>query len=491
MRIYIAMACISTSALLYCAALFIPSYCWWGMFIFLLPLYYLYLSLNYQVYARHGFWWGTLVFGSLTYCMGRTSTYYAQLTLHNYHTVIVTIILMITITLYCACYSALWFWIIGTYIKYKKFTKNSPGIVLLLTLITTIGYITCIDRWCFWPFLRLEGYPLLHPLIALSEYPALLSLLPYVGKHALTVVLLAPGTALFYRWHRRSLRSLLIVACTVMPWIISYVIRPTEQNTPQWLSTIAWLPMQGTGTSALALIVQQTFKAIVSRHSTIQTIILPESAFCTNRLCSDISCTRLWDSLHLGKPLTVVCGSFSTVLPDQSACASPGYITTLSQHSSYCYNTCFVIYDGIITHRFHKKHTMAFFEQLPSWITGTIYDGLRAILFSNTPPIMASANTRVPLPINETTLCIPYICSELFFSQYTNDYFSNNRDNYPIMALISDNWTQSKIIHDSMFRLAQFKAIEWRRDILYISYTRAAYINKNGIYQSLPAYSTL
>lgn len=520
------------SVSLYLSSLLMPTYAWYGSLMFHAPLAYTFSRITshdntpHTPRFIHGFFWGILVFGTFFYYLGSgfiASTPHSPLPLLCFGT---------GLTAYFACYSGLWFWLTELCIRSISFFSHTNAYAsTLIWLLSTCAYITWIDRYSLWPFLRVEGLPLLHPLISLTNYPALLQLLPIVGKTVLTLLLLAPGTGiallaqhifqdfthgttsrhaqkntLTQKRHVLCAATLAItITIVTMHTIITYQSQKIKKSTaitpPAWLAQIAWLPLQGTGHHSLATIVQHSLKQIVLANPDIQLIITPESALYTDHLCNDTACTNLWDSAHLSRPVTIIAGSFSKIQAlssNQNKHHNPEHFTNQNtSHHTTIHNTCYLIHDGTLVQKFHKKHTVPFCECAPSWAQNS---WLSTLFVNDLPAITPSQNKRAPLHVpgktkdsnttqhnthqsDGTLTLVPYICSELFCNEYQDDYYQH----LPILALINDTWSAHHCIAQLLLNTARFKAIQWQRSILYISYSYACSIDQHGTLHNLPS----
>jgi hypothetical protein len=86
-----------------------------------------------------------------------------------------------------------------------------------------------------------------------------------------------------------------------------------------------------------------------------------------------------------------------------------------------------------------------------------------------------SSCERVQLALLENVIFIPYICSELFFNELPDDCCKND----PIIAVINDLLFPT-YMQKLLVLLARFKAIQWQRDIVYVSYTQSLFIDQWG-----------
>jgi len=118
-------------------------------------------------------------------------------------------------------------------------------------------------------------------------------------------------------------------------------------------------------------------------------------------------------------------------------------------------------------------------ERLPDWLD---VDWIRTRYFKNTPPVHAATNTRPLLKLSDRIAFVPYICSELFFNEYPDDHYPT----HPILAVCNDHWAPLNHTKYQLYLAARFKAIEWQRPIIYISYQYATCFMKNGFSHQIP-----
>jgi hypothetical protein len=123
------------------------------------------------------------------------------------------------------------------------------------------------------------------------------------------------------------------------------------------------------------------------------------------------------------------------------------------------YNSLHWVYDGNLQHCYDKKHAMLLSERLSGWMNN---DFLRSIYFTTRQPITVSCCERIPLVVSQDITC--------------------SKD--PIVAVINDSlflasfWTH--YIQKLLLLLARFKAIQWQRYIVYVSYAHSAFIDDCG-----------
>jgi hypothetical protein len=138
-----------------------------------------------------------------------------------------------------------------------------------------------------------------------------------------------------------------------------------------------------------------------------------------------------------------------------------------------CYrNSCYWIKHGILQQRFDKRHAMILVERIPQLCSANM---LKNMYFNQMPEIVPSCNIRPCITLSDTLRVVPYLCSELFFNEYPDDHYDCT-----ILLLANDTWTPARYIRHLMYLAVRFKAIQWQRTIIYVSYYYAVVCDKYG-----------
>jgi apolipoprotein N-acyltransferase len=429
------------STILYALPFLYSAALWWLIFIFPVPL--LYITCTENLSFIHGYIWGIITFA---------------LHLHAGILIVANLagdcwwvgfLMGMVMILYQAIIPALLFWL-ATKIT-LLFVIESPLIRILLWTVALVVFIFWTDRYCMWIF-DMQGYPFMHPLLPLAQYSPLLQILPIFGKQLLLLLfLLVPVSIVIMIWYKNYV-SVLLCITTLMPWIWSAIHHPKYENGPSWYKRICSLPcmIRAHTTSGAVRILGNHIKKCINDYPESSIIIMPESAL-------DIVDHTVLDKLHgayLQKPLHLIFGACS--------CENDNY-----------YNSLYWIHDGTVSLRFDKKHAMLITERMADWMNS---DWLRKIYFKDDISITRSCNERKLLQISEPIAFIPYICSELFFNEYPDDCYPD----IPILAIVNDTLLNGSYMHNLLVLLAKFKAIQWHRDIVYVSYGVSVFINKWG-----------
>lgn len=438
------------SGVFYALAFIASQQLWWLVFIFPLPFFYVALTNKFSFIM--GYFWGFLVFSlhlsgvlfSIVSIAG--GSYFYRL------------IPPLFIISYEAFFPATIFWAASKLVICLQEKANS-----FFRIFIWVGalwlFIHWTDWYCLWLFDRCEGYFLMHPLLPLAEKPVLLQLLPLIGKGLLTFFLLLLPACLVIVFKTKKKIAMLATLLFSLPWLVSWFL-PIDQQSPSWVTKVVVLPIlfphSVSFESAISSAAYQ-FKKILNQYPQVEVIIMPESSFsCRN--FSIISCRSLWDMQHLGQSVSVIFGTFRW------------------EGNNYC-NSLYWVHNGTLKSYFNKKHAMILIERIPSWFN---FCFVHDLYFKTIPQIVPGENKRQILPIMKEVTLVPYICSELFFNEWPDDDYPS----IPIIAICNDMWVYPlpcfSYVKKLMRLAARFKAIQWQRSILYVSFTHAVFFDKYG-----------
>ena len=436
------------SAILYALPFLWSDQLWWSIFIFPIPL--LYLTHTEDLSFIHGYVWGCIVF--LLHLNG--GIYVVVRLAHE--SWLIGIMLGIMMVLYQALFPALLF--LCTTIVVRFFAIQSPILRLCMWLIALALFIFWTDQYCLWMFGIKEGYPLMHPLLPLAQQPCLLMLLPIVGKQVLTVLfLLVPSSCVVLLWYK-NYTALLFFVCTTIPWLLCWCVGATQIKQPVWYKHIKSLPCMAHSTVDNPIvtikIIAHQLKKIIEQYPHTTVIVMPESALNVTDFESKPALLQLWNEHCLGKAVHLIFG------------------TCRRKEDNY-YNSLHWVYNGVLQECFDKKHAMLITERLSEWMNS---DCMRTIYFKNGLSITRSCNDRIQLSILDT-IFVPYICSELFFNELPDD----NYGRAPIIAIVNDTLLLDSYIQKLLVLLARLRAMQWQRDVVYVSYGRSVFIDISGV----------
>lgn len=434
------------SASLYAIPFLWSKQLWWLIFIFPIPLLYIVCTENLSFI--HGYVWGLIVF-SLHLSGGIFII--ARLAGDSWP---VGLLLGIGMLLYQALYPALLFY--GA----TKIAKGGRPFIHLFVWTTTLAiFLFWVDQYCLWILGVAEGYPLMHPLVLFAQHSCLLLLLPMLGKQLLTLLfLLIPASVVAVLWYK-NYKALLFFMSAIIPWAGCLYVGIPQAARPGWCHSIKSLPCMMHSTVAHPLVtikvIGRKLKEIVADNAKISIVIMPESAFNSTNFENVPELLQLWSCDHIGKPLHIVFG----------ACRV---------QDGHYYNTLHWVYDGVLQACFDKKHAMPITERLPSVMDN---DYIRNIYFKDGVWITQSSNDRIGLLLGESIIFVPYICSELFFNHVSDDCY----EGMPIIVIVNDTLLSNSYVQDLLVFLASFRAVEWQREIVYVSYGQSLLIDRRGL----------
>jgi hypothetical protein len=435
------------STFLYAIPFILSDQFWWLIFLFPVPL--LYLTRTRNLSSIHGYVWGCIVFALhmsggiyLVACMAGDAWP-------------VGLALGIAMVLYQALIPAFLFWSV---IKITSFFSIHNQITrLCLWALALWFFIMWVDWYCLWIFGVQEGYPLMHPLILLAQQPALLCVLPILGKPLLTFLFLLISVSIVtLLWYRNG-AALLFFCSILLFWLFCFYFETTKKSEFVYQTHLKSLPHMIYSTAddptVVINIVAHQLQKIIAHYPETEVIILPESAFNVNNFSELSHILELWNEKNIGKAIHVIFG------------ASRWY------DANY-YNSLHWVYNGKLCDCHDKKHAMLISERLSEWMN---YDCLRSLYFNERQPITVSCDKRKKFLLSKDISFVPYVCSELFFNEFSDDEYKEE----PIIAIVND-LLFVPYIQKILVLLARFKAIYWQRDIVYVSYTESLFIDRSG-----------
>ena len=443
---------IITSAIAYGFSFLLSEYLWWLTFVFPIPL--LYLTRTAGLSFMHGYVWGVVVFAlhlsggiSVIACMAHESW-------------AIGVAIGVVMVLYQAYLPGVLFWC-AAYIN-RVFSVQSSMVCLFVWTLAIWLFIVWTDWYSMWIFGIQEGYPLMHPLILLAQKPYLLCLLPIIGKQLLTgLLLLVSVSGVLLLWHK-TYKTLLFFCSAMAPWLLCWWVGEPEFGQICWQTRVKTLPYMVCSVAKNPIIavkiVRNQLKNIITKYPETEVIIMPESAFNVSNFADLPELVQLWNSDYMGKPIHFIFGASRW-------------------HKGNYYNSLHWVYNGVLQNCCDKRHAMLISERLSGWMDSVI---MQQLYFSQRSPVTISCDERIKLSLSESLEFVPYICSELFFNELPDDAYGD----IPIIAIINDSLflgsTYSLYIQKLLVLLARYKAIQWQRDIVYVSYAQSLFIDKYG-----------
>jgi apolipoprotein N-acyltransferase len=409
------------------------------VFITFIPLFY--VVLMYHCTFAHGLWWGFLCWTGQLYALFGMVIERGEGALR--------IFAPLFLILYCAAYSAIAFYSASALSNNKRLELRACIWVVCIT-----GYYLIMRYAALWIIGLSTGYPLALPLLPLAEHPQFLVLLPYISAAGLLVCALIFSMSSAYYLVARNWWALCMGLCALLPFGVGWRIKPVAAYEP------ALIHMCGAVTSPPKGIVHprdcaQDINAriteLLARRPEVQVILMPESSY-PFELNEQEDVINLWSINALHKGQLLVIGSYY-------------------QEEGDCYNGIYGIAECRVIFNYVKNCRMPFTEYVPfPW---SMFSCTQHLFLKNKQGFSTKKSVRM-LPLTADFWVQPALCSEFFFDAYDPTV------RLPILALVNDSWFSSFSIKRLMYLFARFAAIERSMPIMYISYTYAVFIDKQG-----------
>jgi hypothetical protein len=428
-------------------------YFWWGSFLFLLPFFY--VIMQHKIHYKHVYIWSACA--------------------NAFHLsgVLIGIVRMAEGSLWQACIPALFMVayaalfglsilfvvrVCESYVFFKIKTK-----IMWSYVVAFWTYFLLMDHISMFPFDTIEGYFLLHPLLPLAVFPSLLRLLPWLHSEGLCAVLLVTQASFFGMTYEKTSYWKKVFGVCALFWLLCVIVPTQKLVKPVWFEKVVAVPYVFRGKPSTQDMVQLAalfLKDVAYQFQKAVIFVMPEGSFYADCLSNNTVAHALTKQ-YLDRPIHLLTGSFTW------------------EGTKYR-NTLYWLHDGIVQAQFHKTHAMVLTEKTPSWFRFKL---IHELYFKNFNEIIPSQNVRPLLTITDYFSVVPYICSELFFAKRPRDCFKT----CSVYALCNDRWTVD-YIKLLMLRVAQYKAIEWQRPVMYVSFAYQYYIDSTGSMISLQRY---
>ncbi|RTL07454.1 hypothetical protein EKK58_01750 [Candidatus Dependentiae bacterium] len=443
------------SALLYALPALYNTYFWWCSFLFLLPFFYVVVLNNHLSYKQAYVWsFFANAFHLAGICIGIVTMAEGPLAQALF------------VALCIICYAALFglsiTFIAKVVLRYVFFSMRYS--VVWSYIFAMWIYFLLMDHVCMMPFDVVEGYFLLHPVLPLVVYPSFVRLLPWLHGEGLCAILLTTQASLFGFLYDRSLYWKKFLFVCMLFWLGCLLFPVQKSAKPVWFEDVVTVPYVFRAQPSVDNMVQLAtafFKDIIAMHNNATIFLMPEASFYYDKLAETVLPYALTKQ-YTSKPIHLLTGAFAW-------------------DKNQYRNTLYWFYDGNVQHQFHKKHAMVLTERTPSLFR---YQLIHDLYFKNMHEIVPSDNERPVLNITDQFTVVPYICSELFFAKRPRDCFKACM----IYALCNDRWTVD-YVKLLMLRVAQYKAIEWNRCVVYVSFAYQYYIDPAGAMLQLQKYT--
>ncbi|MBI2345087.1 hypothetical protein HYV10_03380 [Candidatus Dependentiae bacterium] len=368
------------SAIFFAVTFFVPQLSLVTMMIFLMPLY----KIGNEKKLLKGFIWGLIVFGvhwSWIIMLFKKELLYST-----------GIVLWILITIWCSLFSALWIY----------FFKNHRT-------ISTILFFVFIKQGILLPLGKLEGLPLLNPLVLLAQYPICLKPLYYISDIGMFTIIF--GLQNWIANKNNILQSFYILLLCLLTLIAQqylvekkYIINGATIITPWWYQQKKGAMFEG---YRLAHDIGKQSTA------TTQIIITPESTF-----CFDVN-----EFLHF---ISVWCDSSQNI---------PILLSAYTVSGGNPHNSLLLLHNNTLVRKYLKKHKMPFMERTV-WFEYFLKSPILSFDFLSDASVAQFQNDLIGISGKIYQL---FVCSEFFWEV-------KKIWGYPILFLWNDIWLSSDYI---------------------------------------------
>lgn len=298
--------------------------------------------------------------------------------------------------------------------------------------------------WCsLWFLGNVEGYWCLHPLVPWMSHPQILSWLPWWGVWGATLHFFVLVYLVF------SLRWNVVVFCC-MPWITGF-LTDCPSARPALLDKVGVIQLpfylQCNDIHARVEAFNKACDDLVTCNPSAHIIVSPESLF----------------PLYLNKHDSVL-----TCIEKKGVRLFVGGYRIDNQEA---YNSCYY-FDGTAWSVYDKQHGVFFVERIPWFCFNCVICNslLRGFL-----PFTCGVGSRPVCRVADIHL-VPFLCSEVFMQ----DCIERASCSMTMCALINDAWFAQSSISDLLFYSVVLRARARKMAVLYVSYTRAIFIDAAG-----------
>jgi len=438
------------SAHAYACAFVCNAYLWWLSLLFLFPFF---LALNYSSLSFiHGFVWA---FIAVFYAM--SGLFFVLMGISG-DAWIVGFCLGLLMVLFCSVCGGIV--MMCAHMVIKKYAIVSVGLRYSVYGIALFVFFWFLDSHCLLLVGLPEGCPLLYPLLPLAHQPSLLWIVPYSGAMGLLLMVIGITICMmiYHTWRWCLLYSLFFVVYYELSCVF-YVPAERPMDMPRIGAVPCMMRLTSQSADCVMQMITRRLKNFLIRYPSTEIVVMPESSL--NGLTEkDFRCLN---HESLGKPIHIIFGSERVT--DQGL-----------------YNTAYYLYNGELRYYCDKQHAVVMTEQL-GWFLDTPF--FRELYFNKAEQIVTSRDCKQRIVVGDLGACVLYICSELFSAKRC----LHQGECDIIIALVNDLsfslYMHAEYIHELLLLLAQYKAIIWRQNIVYISYHYAFFIDTHGICHAL------
>ena len=445
MNVRLAYFYIILSATLTFFAFLLPDFLWWFVFICFVTLFYVHAKKEAFISFSTGFFWGTIFFcfqtqGLLRVIIDHTKGRGG-------------LFAWLLFVIYCSLWSGFIFWAIS---MCGRFLKNRFLKTLCMGLFI-IFFFYWVEHGILLIFGRYEGYPLCHLLLPLTVYPQILFFVPIIGSLVLIfcIVLCNMFVALFVISGKQNMRFIYLIgifAC-LSPFVVGVCFRLLNKI-PDYIKHIMVVVPKSTSHNQLdcAQNIAEQITDCADKNRDINFIIMPESSY----------------QFPLNEYLETVGLLGESLLSDETTLVLGAHRRENGKlyNSLYCIDWCRII------NVYDKKHLIPFVEYLPNHFNIPFFKGL---FLNKKKQFNVSNNRRQVLHLGHEVEMVPYICSELFWGCERPEEWVET-----ILCIANDSWFSSRSMRRLLSLLSYYRAIEWQKNILYVSHYYAQWIDPSG-----------
>lgn len=431
---------LASALLLYCA-LTVPLYCFFCVFLYLIPLFYLVIRAQGALSFRDGFLWG-IIFYTLHW-------YDIAVLAHLHGHGIGRYAVMPFLVLCSATYAGIWFWS-ATQLAVRT---QSWGIAWIST---TWIYTIFMQRASFWMLGRVQGYPFSFPLIPLAEYPQTLYAVKVLHPHIVLLFLIIASWGIAWCLHEKGSRALRwgALACYA-PFMIGFLSvgqkNDTYEKPPARYSTLGYVSPDGLAKSPVERVggLARRCTELVNHNNNITHILTPEST--------------LPFALNEHPDLIQTLGQN---IADEALILVLG--CQRNEENRY-YNCCYFLRNRLIIQGYDKSLLMPFAEYIPNyWLN---VGGINRIFLHNKR--IMNWNSKKGAIFCDFCLLI---CSDYYLDWYDEP----QKTAVPLLLMVNENWFIGRTFKHLMMLTARYGALARRQDIIYVGHTAGIYFSRDG-----------
>lgn len=428
-------ALISASALVL-AFSYILCTLWWGIFIFLVPLFF--CVLQYTVTpVRDGLLWGVLFW---------TIQYYGIIyVLYEKAEGEWRLLAGLFLIIYSTIYVILWF-LVAT--KTAKIYNNKQW-ALLCWGAATFAYFYWVRYHMFFIFNQNIGYCFGYPTLLLAQCPRTLVLLAMFGSHLFLALIITSACSAAQALYDHSYKKLLLAIVVLAPFGAGLVWMPTNTK-PEGLPLLGYVSPNHANKNMdayeYAHAINEKITELIIRQPTVHAVVMPESAY-PFYLNQHTQTLELWGTNALCDDTRLLIGAYRI------------------DEEGKCHNSCYNIRRGRIISFYDKILQFPFVEYCP-------FNVLKGLFLKNKQEFTPQRVTAHPFELTSSLSLLPVLCSDLFF-----DLTITGEHTYPLLFAVNDDWFTITYMRNLMFLFAAYKSMELTRDIIYVSYYKGVWLS--------------